>query len=157
MAPLQYDNLLRDLEDSNIFFDALVDMIPARLYVAGNSGKCFYLFNPNQVKFSPVCPATDSNSHFFFSPSQATTNTTQSTSRDSTRNRKSLDVLVTRLPRGSSLILKRPKQRDRRKNDSPKKKKRTTMMTTKIRTSNHHRTSLPERNRRKLLLHQINQ
>lgn len=38
MAPLQYDNLLRDLEDSNIFFDALVDMIPARLYVAGNSG-----------------------------------------------------------------------------------------------------------------------
>lgn len=31
--------LLKDLQENNAFFDALVDMIPAKLYVAGNSGK----------------------------------------------------------------------------------------------------------------------
>mmetsp|Transcript_20100 Transcript_20100/g.33345 ORF Transcript_20100/g.33345 Transcript_20100/m.33345 type:complete len:402 (+) Transcript_20100:75-1280(+) len=38
MPPLQYSNLLRELEEHNVFFDTLVDMIPAKLYVAGNSG-----------------------------------------------------------------------------------------------------------------------
>ena len=30
--------LLKELEQHNAFFDELVDMIPAKLYVAGNSG-----------------------------------------------------------------------------------------------------------------------
>jgi 60S ribosome biogenesis protein Rrp14 len=38
MPPLQFTNLLRELEEHNSFFDELVDMIPAKLYVAGNSG-----------------------------------------------------------------------------------------------------------------------
>lgn len=33
--------LLKELEQHNSFFDDLVDMIPAKLYVAGNSGKLF--------------------------------------------------------------------------------------------------------------------
>jgi 60S ribosome biogenesis protein Rrp14 len=39
MPPLQHSNLLRELQEENAFFDSLVDMIPAKLYVAGNSGK----------------------------------------------------------------------------------------------------------------------
>ncbi len=31
--------LFKELSDNNAFFDDLVDMIPAKLYVAGNSGK----------------------------------------------------------------------------------------------------------------------
>ena len=31
--------LLKELQESNLFFDELVDMIPAKLYIAGNSGK----------------------------------------------------------------------------------------------------------------------
>ena len=31
--------LLKEISEHNTFFDDLVDMIPAKLYVAGNSGK----------------------------------------------------------------------------------------------------------------------
>lgn len=31
--------ILKELEQHNAFFDSLVDMIPAKLYVADNSGK----------------------------------------------------------------------------------------------------------------------
>mmetsp|Transcript_6431 Transcript_6431/g.9472 ORF Transcript_6431/g.9472 Transcript_6431/m.9472 type:complete len:388 (-) Transcript_6431:1725-2888(-) len=41
-------NLLRELQENNGFFDNLVDMIPARLYVAGNSGDDKY--NPKYFK-----------------------------------------------------------------------------------------------------------
>lgn len=44
MPPLQFTNLLRELEEHNDFFDELVDMIPAKLYVAGNSGDDKYNF-----------------------------------------------------------------------------------------------------------------
>ena len=33
--------LLRELNDHNSFFDDLVDIIPAKLYIAGNTGKNF--------------------------------------------------------------------------------------------------------------------
>ena len=39
--------LLRELQDDNFFFDELVDMIPAKLYVAGNSGDDY---NPKYFK-----------------------------------------------------------------------------------------------------------
>lgn len=39
--------LLQDLQDDNTFFDGIVDMIPARLYVAGNSGDDY---NPKYFK-----------------------------------------------------------------------------------------------------------
>jgi hypothetical protein len=48
MAPkLSQHQLLQDLHDDNLFFDALVDMIPVRLYVAGNSGDDY---NPKYFK-----------------------------------------------------------------------------------------------------------
>jgi hypothetical protein len=48
MAPkISQHQLLEDLQDDNSFFDALVDMIPAKLYVAGNSGDDF---NPKYFK-----------------------------------------------------------------------------------------------------------
>eukprot|EP00980_Cylindrotheca_fusiformis_P013341 scaffold3399_cov117-Cylindrotheca_fusiformis.AAC.11 len=40
-------HLLQDLQDDNVFFDGLVDMIPAKLYVAGNSGDDY---NPKYFK-----------------------------------------------------------------------------------------------------------
>lgn len=43
--PPQHVNrkLLRELEDSNAHFDSLVDIFPAKLYVAGNTGENFSL------------------------------------------------------------------------------------------------------------------
>jgi hypothetical protein len=40
MPPQHFNRnaVLRDLADSNDFFDELVDSIPAKLYVAGNTG-----------------------------------------------------------------------------------------------------------------------
>jgi|Transcript_18535 hypothetical protein len=40
MAPnaALHQNLLRDLQEDNYFFDQLVDMVPAKLYIAGQSG-----------------------------------------------------------------------------------------------------------------------
>lgn len=35
---LNQNTILKELEQHNAFFDELVDMIPAKLYVAGNSG-----------------------------------------------------------------------------------------------------------------------
>lgn len=50
MAPqhLQIQNIFTELEDHNSFFDDLVDMIPSKLYVAGNSGDEAY--NPKYGK-----------------------------------------------------------------------------------------------------------
>lgn len=31
--------LLKELQEHNAFFDELVDMIPAKLYIAGNTGE----------------------------------------------------------------------------------------------------------------------
>lgn len=44
MAPqhLNVQDILAELEGHNSFFDDLVDMIPAKLYVAGNSGDDAY-------------------------------------------------------------------------------------------------------------------
>ena len=48
MVPkISQHQLLEDLTDDNYFFDQLVDMIPAKLYVAGNSGDDF---NPKYFK-----------------------------------------------------------------------------------------------------------
>mmetsp|Transcript_16641 Transcript_16641/g.40593 ORF Transcript_16641/g.40593 Transcript_16641/m.40593 type:complete len:250 (-) Transcript_16641:514-1263(-) len=48
MAPkISQHQLLQELEDNNEFFDNLVDMIPAKLYVAGNSGDNY---NPKYFK-----------------------------------------------------------------------------------------------------------
>jgi Surfeit locus protein 6/60S ribosome biogenesis protein Rrp14 len=41
------EKLFEDLQNDNVFFDELVDMIPAKLYVAGNSGDDF---NPKYFK-----------------------------------------------------------------------------------------------------------
>eukprot|EP00555_Chaetoceros_dichaeta_P003857 CAMPEP_0198251750 /NCGR_PEP_ID=MMETSP1447-20131203/2483_1 /TAXON_ID=420782 /ORGANISM="Chaetoceros dichaeta, Strain CCMP1751" /LENGTH=470 /DNA_ID=CAMNT_0043936843 /DNA_START=119 /DNA_END=1531 /DNA_ORIENTATION=+ len=51
MPPQHYydsKKILRDLESNNEFFDDLVDMIPAKLYVAGNTGDEMY--NPKYRK-----------------------------------------------------------------------------------------------------------
>lgn len=50
MMPPQHERmaLLKELEENNAFFDELVDMIPAKLYVAGNSGDDAY--NPKYYK-----------------------------------------------------------------------------------------------------------
>lgn len=49
MAPksISPEQLLHELQNDNVFFDNLVDMIPAKLYVAGNSGDDF---NPKYFK-----------------------------------------------------------------------------------------------------------
>lgn len=49
MAPriVSQHQLLQDLERDNLFFDQMVDMIPAKLYVAGHSGDDF---NPKYFK-----------------------------------------------------------------------------------------------------------
>jgi DNA excision repair protein ERCC-4 len=48
MSPkISQHQLLQDLQNDNLFFDELVDMIPAKLYVAGNSGDSF---NPKYFK-----------------------------------------------------------------------------------------------------------
>eukprot|EP00429_Kryptoperidinium_foliaceum_P081497 CAMPEP_0176233354 /NCGR_PEP_ID=MMETSP0121_2-20121125/25777_1 /TAXON_ID=160619 /ORGANISM="Kryptoperidinium foliaceum, Strain CCMP 1326" /LENGTH=385 /DNA_ID=CAMNT_0017572737 /DNA_START=41 /DNA_END=1194 /DNA_ORIENTATION=- len=49
MAPksISPEQLLHELQSDNAFFDELVDMIPAKLYVAGNSGDDF---NPKYYK-----------------------------------------------------------------------------------------------------------
>jgi hypothetical protein len=49
MAPksMSPEQLLHELQDDNMFFDELVDMIPAKLYVAGNSGDNY---NPKYYK-----------------------------------------------------------------------------------------------------------
>ena len=49
MAPksISPEQLLHELQNDNAFFDHLVDMIPAKLYVAGNSGDDF---NPKYFK-----------------------------------------------------------------------------------------------------------
>ena len=49
MAPkmISSQQLLQELQDDNLFFDELVDMIPAKLYVAGNSGDDY---NPKYFK-----------------------------------------------------------------------------------------------------------
>ena len=44
MPPQHQLSILKELEQHNAFFDELVDMIPAKLYVAGNSGKFSFLF-----------------------------------------------------------------------------------------------------------------
>jgi hypothetical protein len=44
--------LLRELQDNNAFFDSLVDMIPAKLYIAGNTG-AFSFVLCNEKPFSP--------------------------------------------------------------------------------------------------------
>ena len=41
------DLLLQDLQSDNMFFDGIVDMIPAKIYVAGNSGDDY---NPKYFK-----------------------------------------------------------------------------------------------------------
>jgi hypothetical protein len=38
----EYDLLKVELDSHNLFFDQLVDMIPAKLYVSGNSGKLLF-------------------------------------------------------------------------------------------------------------------
>lgn len=48
MAPkMSQHELLQELQDNNEFFDSVVDMIPAKLYVAGNSGDDY---NPKYFK-----------------------------------------------------------------------------------------------------------
>lgn len=49
MAPktISPESLLHDLQSDNVFFDNLVDMIPAKLYVPGNSGDDY---NPKYYK-----------------------------------------------------------------------------------------------------------
>jgi len=42
-----HQNLLADLNEDNFFFDQLVDMVPAKLYIAGQSGDDF---NPKYFK-----------------------------------------------------------------------------------------------------------
>mmetsp|Transcript_8530 Transcript_8530/g.9789 ORF Transcript_8530/g.9789 Transcript_8530/m.9789 type:complete len:402 (-) Transcript_8530:28-1233(-) len=45
--PVQYHDLLVDLQKNNLFFDELVDMIPTKLYIAGQSGDDY---NPKYFK-----------------------------------------------------------------------------------------------------------
>jgi DNA excision repair protein ERCC-4 len=54
MPPLHDpDTLLGELQDNNAFFDSLVDMIPAKLYIAGNTGTfCVVLFCGTRNHFS---------------------------------------------------------------------------------------------------------
>ena len=52
MAPkaasaVQYHEILSELENNNIYFDSLVDMIPTKFYVKGQSGDDF---NPKYFK-----------------------------------------------------------------------------------------------------------
>jgi len=45
--PVQFHDLLADLQKNNLFFDELVDMIPTKLYIAGQSGDDY---NPKYFK-----------------------------------------------------------------------------------------------------------
>lgn len=100
--------LLKDLQEHNAFFDELVDMIPAKLYIAGNTG---------EWKFCSWYQASENALLLItFHKTQATTSTIQSITKDSTRNPKKHVELATRLPSDKSLILLKVKRLVKRNN-----------------------------------------
>ena len=51
--------LLRELNGHNSFFDELVNMFPAKLYIAGNSGESYQQWEKNERRIS-ICLNTSS-------------------------------------------------------------------------------------------------